>query len=170
MARYISEEEFIAWVKDHWCADCKNDNGLRCRSCWIDDAIDVVEEAPAADVVPREEVDRLHHILNSYALQYGTAKDQQAVIDRIKAETAREIFEEIDTLGTYNPTLYSELEKKYTAEDDHELDNATWSEIIANAQIGALSGGLIGMRTTLDDKELKNKFTENSTDGKRTDR
>lgn len=48
------------------------------------------------DVVPREEVDRLNHILNSYALQYGTVKDQHAAIDRIKAETAREIFEEIE--------------------------------------------------------------------------
>ena len=51
MARYINEDEFIAWVKEHWCADCQNDNGLRCRVCWIDDAIDIVEEAPEADVV-----------------------------------------------------------------------------------------------------------------------
>ena len=48
------------------------------------------------DVVPREEVDCLNHILNSYALQYGTVKDQHAAIDRIKTETAREIFEEIE--------------------------------------------------------------------------
>lgn len=50
------------------------------------------------DVVSREELDRLRHILNSYALQYGTVKDQQAVIERIKAETAREIFAEIEDL------------------------------------------------------------------------
>lgn len=56
MARYINEDEFVAWVKEHWCADCQNDNGLRCRACWIDDAIDIVEEAPEADVVPRAEL------------------------------------------------------------------------------------------------------------------
>ena len=66
------------------------------------------------DVVPREEVDRLRHILDSYAIQYGTVKDQNEVIDRIKAEVAREIFEEIDILGTYNPPIYAELKKKYT--------------------------------------------------------
>lgn len=56
MARYINEDEFVAWVKEHWCSDCNNDNGLRCRACWIDDAIDIVEEAPPADVAPKSEV------------------------------------------------------------------------------------------------------------------
>ena len=50
----------------------------------------VLLQAPTLDVVPREEV------------------------ERIKRETAREIFAVIDTLGTYNPTLYAELKKKYT--------------------------------------------------------
>ena len=90
------------------------------------------------DVVSREEVDRLRHSLNSYALQYGTVKDQQAVIERIKAETAREIFEEIETVmrirvrrcvnedGVITPLRdscwmieigdYAELKKKYTEE------------------------------------------------------
>ena len=77
-------------------------------------AVDDLQYLPTADVVPREEVDRLRHILNSYALQYGTVKDQQAAIDRIRQEHAREIFAVIDTLGTYNPTLYAELKKKYT--------------------------------------------------------
>ena len=31
---------------------------------------------------------------------------------------AREIFEEIDILGTYNPTLYAELKKKYTEDEN----------------------------------------------------
>ena len=80
-----------------------------------------------ADVVPREEVDRLRHTLDSYALQYGTVKDQHAVIDRIKAETAREIFAEIKNLCSlhheFNGTQIvahidfkklAELKKKYT--------------------------------------------------------
>ena len=58
MARYINEDEFIAWVKEHYCSDCNNDNGLRCRVCWLDDAIDLVEEAPPADVAPKSEVAR----------------------------------------------------------------------------------------------------------------
>ena len=120
MARYINEDEFVEWVKEHWCADCQNDNGLRCRVCWIDDAIDIVEEAPEADVVPRieldamrsaansykmhyenaksevealeKEIDRLNHILNCYALQYGTVKDQSKTINKVKSEVAIEIL------------------------------------------------------------------------------
>ena len=38
-----------------------------------------------------KEVDRL----NSYALQYGTVKDQHTVIANAKTEVAREIFEDI---------------------------------------------------------------------------
>ena len=75
---------------------------------------DLICRQDTADVVPREEVDHLRHMLDSYAIKYGTVKDQHAVIDRIKAETAREIFAEIDILGTYNPTLYADLKKKYT--------------------------------------------------------
>ena len=38
-----------------------------------------IETAPAADVVPRAEVERLKHILNCYALQYGTVVDADVV-------------------------------------------------------------------------------------------
>ena len=83
--------------------------------------------APTADVVPRSEVealereiDRLKYILRSYALQYGTVMGQQKVIDEIKREVAREIFEEMDILGTYNPTIYAELKKKYMEGGSHE--------------------------------------------------
>ena len=84
-----------------------------------DGVIDLVERQPILDVVPREEFDRLRHILNSYTLQHGTVKDQHAAIDRIKAETAREIFEEIDTMcvdlfGNFNHKRFAELKEKYT--------------------------------------------------------
>lgn len=43
----------------------------------------------------KAEIERLQHILDSYALQYGTVKDQHEVIDKAKTDVAREIFEEI---------------------------------------------------------------------------
>ena len=49
-----------------------------------------------AEVVPREEVDRLRSVLDSYAIQYGTVKSQQKVIDRVKRETAMEIIATIE--------------------------------------------------------------------------
>lgn len=136
MARYINEDEFIAWVKEHWCSDCQNDNGLRCRACWIDDAIDIVEEAPEADVVPKSEVEELSDRYEDLKRKYiDLAKDHDELIawgghikskDKaiIRAEVAREIFEEIekrllnhvaDYYGCYHKT-FDEIKKKYTEE------------------------------------------------------
>ena len=58
----------------------------------------VLAEAPVIDVVPEREVERLKRICNSYALQYGTVRDQQKVIDEAKREVARKIFKEIKEL------------------------------------------------------------------------
>ena len=99
--------------------------------------LDLINDAFIEDVVPREEADRLRSILDAYALQYGTVKDQQAVIERIKAETAREIFEEISKASADWGCFYisegklgyvtsdvsrtlTELKEKYT-EEYHEI-------------------------------------------------
>ena len=39
----------------------------------------VLTQAPSAEVAPMEEVNRLKHILDCYALQYGTVKDRDVV-------------------------------------------------------------------------------------------
>ena len=87
-----------------------------------------------ADVAPRAEVERLERILNSYALQYGTVRDKQKVIDEAKSEVAREIFEEIEryiALNSYQGDAFTgrflsieleddiaELKKKYMEENE----------------------------------------------------
>ena len=80
------------------------------------------EDFLTSDVAPRAEVERLERILNSYALQYGTVRDKQKVIDEAKSEVASEIFEEIDrmcidTFGNFNHRVFAELKKKYTEEN-----------------------------------------------------
>jgi signal recognition particle GTPase len=95
------------------------------ENCTPYQAREIIEDIPTADVVPKSEVERLEQILNSYALQYGTVKDQQAVIDKAKAEVAREIFEEIeemlissslllDCTMLIDTEMLAELKKKYT--------------------------------------------------------
>lgn len=127
MARYINEDEFVAWVKEHWCADCQNDNGLRCRACWIDDAIDIVEEAPEADVVPKSEVAKEFtcFVGDPHKVDHCPYLDE---IEKAKTELASEIFAEIDKIRTteraahkrgvgdyYNSdSEYTKLKKKYT--------------------------------------------------------
>ena len=42
-----------------------------------------------------KEIERQKRILDSYAIQYGTVKDQQKVIDKAKAEAVREFAERL---------------------------------------------------------------------------
>ena len=127
MARYINEDEFIAWVKEHWCAECQNDNGLRCRACWIDDAIDIVEEAPEADVVPKSEYEEV--LSNWQKIHDSYDADCIEHYKYGRAEAAREIFEDIEKAykdciinsgGKWYmqkaklERMFAELKKKYT--------------------------------------------------------
>lgn len=52
MAEYIEREETIKNIQKTYCAGCNSYNGVRCRACGIGDAIDMIENAPAADVAP----------------------------------------------------------------------------------------------------------------------
>lgn len=52
MAEYIEREKTIKRIQKAYCADCNSYNGVRCRACGIGDAIDMIEDAPAADVAP----------------------------------------------------------------------------------------------------------------------
>lgn len=52
MAEYIKREATIKRIEEVYCADCNSYNGVRCRACGTGDAIDMIEDAPAADVAP----------------------------------------------------------------------------------------------------------------------
>lgn len=52
MAEYIEREETIKHIQKTYCAGCNSYNGVRCRACGIGDAIDMIENAAAADVAP----------------------------------------------------------------------------------------------------------------------
>ena len=53
--RLIDVDAQIASIKKQYCAPCKEHgqdyNEVRCRSCWVDDGIDFLEDAPTADAV-----------------------------------------------------------------------------------------------------------------------
>lgn len=50
MAEHIEREATIKRIEEAYCADCNSYNGVRCRACGTGDAIDMIEDAPAADV------------------------------------------------------------------------------------------------------------------------
>ena len=74
-----------------------------------------------------EEIKRQKHILDSYALQYGSVKDQQKVIDKAKAEAVREFVDKLK--------CYAEIGKGY-------LGHAYYS--VAVADIDNLLGKMYG--------------------------
>ena len=131
MARYIDAEALTDRMLERYNDLCEEHGDYDHYTTGYGDAIDVIENAPTADVVPNSEVERLEHILDSYALQYGTVTEQQEIIDEAKAEVAREIFEEISKAsadwGCYCISAFkwgyvttdvsktlAELKKKYT--------------------------------------------------------
>ena len=52
MDEFISREETIKRIKEVYCVGCNSYHGVRCRACGTGDAIDMIEDAPAADVAP----------------------------------------------------------------------------------------------------------------------
>ena len=94
MARYYESEALIDFVKQN-TPHFNSETTMEC----VERAI---RNAPTADVAPRSEVealekeiDRLNHILNCYALQYGTVKDQSKTINKVKTEVASEILSDL---------------------------------------------------------------------------
>lgn len=52
MAECIERKATIKRIKEVYCVGCNSYNGVRCRACGIGDAIDMIENAAAADVAP----------------------------------------------------------------------------------------------------------------------
>jgi hypothetical protein len=137
MARYIDADKLIQRLERE-VESCKDPSKGSAQGFKM--AIFIAQTLPDEQVAPRAVVDALkleveneilkrerqRQILNHYALQYGTVRDQQAVIDKAKSEVAWEIFAEIERLmfdgligGKYPakviaPEKYAELKKKYT--------------------------------------------------------
>lgn len=68
MAEYFEREATIKRIKEVYCAGCNSYNGVRCRACGTGDAIDMIEDAPAADVAPIEALERLRDELCAQGL------------------------------------------------------------------------------------------------------
>ena len=49
--RLIDVDARIEEIKKVNCTGCNNYNGIRCRACWVDDAIGLFDDAPTVDAV-----------------------------------------------------------------------------------------------------------------------
>ena len=51
MSRLIDADARIEEIKKANCTGCDNYHGIKCRACWVDDAISLIDDAPAVDAV-----------------------------------------------------------------------------------------------------------------------
>lgn len=49
MARMIDADKRIAEIKKIYCDGCDNYGGDKCRACWVDDAMCLIDDAPTVD-------------------------------------------------------------------------------------------------------------------------
>ena len=52
MARLINADKRIAEIKKIYCDGCDNYGGAKCRACWVDDAMCLIDDATTVDAVP----------------------------------------------------------------------------------------------------------------------
>lgn len=52
MARLIDADKRIAEIKKIYCDGCDNYGGAKCRACWVDDAMCLIDDAATVDAVP----------------------------------------------------------------------------------------------------------------------
>ena len=52
MARLIDADARIEEIKKAYCTDCESYSGIRCRACWVDDAIGLIDESTEVVAVP----------------------------------------------------------------------------------------------------------------------
>lgn len=49
--RLIDANARIEEIRKAYCTNCDNYGGVRCHSCWVDDGIGFLEDAPTVDAV-----------------------------------------------------------------------------------------------------------------------
>lgn len=57
--RLIDADKAIAEIERIYCDDCDSHNGVMCRACGYQDAMDIIDDSPTVDAVP---VNRGHWI------------------------------------------------------------------------------------------------------------
>ena len=94
--RYIDADKLHEHITTNHCGECGIYNGEICCSCPMDKALNYIEDAPTADVVPRAEV----------------AREIFGALERTP------MFADYDTDGErilcFYAQEYDELKKKYT--------------------------------------------------------
>jgi hypothetical protein len=71
--RLIDADAEIEAIKKYACKDCESYDGIKCRSCWADDLISWIKDAPKVDAVEVEKYKALvemYHDLRENFIDY----------------------------------------------------------------------------------------------------
>lgn len=49
--RLIDANARIEEIRQAHCTNCESYGGVKCRACWVDDAIGLIDDAPTVDAV-----------------------------------------------------------------------------------------------------------------------
>ena len=50
--RLIDANTLVQDIKRIYCSNCNNYNGIKCRACFIQDALDMIDDAPTVNTKP----------------------------------------------------------------------------------------------------------------------
>lgn len=93
MPRYIDADALIENIKRVYCTDCNNYNEVRCRACGTDDAITMIDDAPAVDVALKNELLKIYR-KKVYRKMEKYSIFAREYIQRIMREVEKEIVGE----------------------------------------------------------------------------
>ena len=143
MARYIDAEALTDYMLERYSDFCEKYGDYDHYTTGYGDAIDVIEDAPTADVVPY--LDDQHKQVGCYIL--GCKEG-----DKVKRMVAREIFEEIE----------SEIELALESNRKAKREHIDKNYYCLHAEFLSAVQGKIDALRGIDDfiAELKKKYTE----------
>ena len=76
--RLIDTEAVIRKLRKANCAECDSYNDVRCRACWVDDVVSMLEDAPTVDAVEVPDK-KLLKAINLLIKQYEHSKNSDYV-------------------------------------------------------------------------------------------
>ena len=88
--RYIDVDALIEKIQETVCTKCGDIyDGIKCKSCGIDDTLNFLEDAPTADVVPMGEVQEIFKEFDRMFERYGyepyyTVQDMEIEVNILK--------------------------------------------------------------------------------------
>lgn len=75
MARLIDADKRIAEIKKLYCDGCDNYGGVKCRACWVDDAMCLIDDATTVDAVEVVRCKNCKHYNEGFCVGYHAHHD-----------------------------------------------------------------------------------------------